>query len=591
MVADFDNRTGEPVFDDALRQALVVALRQSPYLNVVSDDRMQETLRLMQRPPTERLTEAVAREACQRQNVKAMLAGSIAQLGTAYVITVNAAECATGRPLATEQVQAARREDVLAELGRAARSVREKLGESLATLERFDVPLEGATTSSLDALKAYTNGVRLHMSGQRQQAILHFERAVSLDPEFALAYAQMSSSYFNLRESARARTFAARAYELRDRVSERERFYIEARYHDSATGDLDQSQKVYELWSQTFQRDFVPWNNLGVIQSELGDYESALNSYAQAKRLHPGNPLTHGNIAFALLARNRLAESKSAADDAIVKFPTVTLSYAVRMNIACMERDAAKKEELLVTARSRRIVEIVQAAFNCAVQEGRFADARNFQHEFAQMVGEARPDPRGRILVELAFAEWRLGRAERARGLAAQAERLLPPAALMYRLPVLYAEIGEGAHARALLDHMGADQPRSSPLALGRAFVEATLALARKDPKAALDHLRPVQRFEGRWGDVTLLRAKAQMLAGNTNAAVADFKQLVDLSPPGPAVTPYPAALIGLARARVAAGDASGAKAAYDQFLALWAGADADLPLLAEARRERAALK
>ena len=204
MVADFDNRTGEPVFDDALRQALVVALRQSPYLNVVSDDRMQETLRLMQRPPTERLTEAVAREACQRQNVKAMLAGSIAQLGTAYVITVNAAECATGRPLATEQVQSARREDVLAELGRAARSVREKLGESLATLERFDVPLERATTSSLDALKAFTNGFRLHASGQRQQAILHFERAVSLDPEFALAYAQMSTSYFNLRDNARA---------------------------------------------------------------------------------------------------------------------------------------------------------------------------------------------------------------------------------------------------------------------------------------------------------------------------------------------------------------------------------------------------
>ncbi|HYN10579.1 MAG TPA: serine/threonine-protein kinase [Vicinamibacterales bacterium] len=591
VVADFDNRTGEPVFDDALRQALVVALRQSPYLNVVSDDRMQETLRLMQRPPTDRLTETVAREACQRQNVKAMLAGSIAQLGTAYVITVNAAECATGRRLATEQVQAARREDVLVELGRGARSVREKLGESLATLERFDVPLERATTSSLDALKAFTTGFRLHASGQWQQAILHLERAVSLDPEFALAYAQTSTAYFNLRELARARTFAARAYELRDRVSERERFYIEARYHDSATADYDQSKKVYELWSQTYPRDFVPWNNLGVIHSEIGDYESALESYAQAKRLHPGNALTHGNIAFALQARGRLAESKSAADEAIVKFPANAISYAVRMNIACIERDASKKEELLVTGRSRRISEIVNAALNCAVREGRLADARNFQHEFAQMVGEARPDPRGRILVELAFAEWRVGHAERARGLAAEAERLLPPAARVYRLPALYAEIGEGARARKLLDQMAADQPRSSPLTLWRAFAEATLALARRDPQAALDHLRPVQRFEGRWADVTLLRAKAQLLAGNTAAAVADFKQLVDLTPPGPSATPYAAALIGLARARAAAGDASGAKAAYDQFLSLWAGADADLPLLTEARRERAAVK
>ena len=303
VVADFDNKTGEPVFDDALRQALVVALRQSPYLNVVSDDRMQEALRLMQRQPTERLTEAVAREACQRQNVKAMLGGSIAPLGTAYVIKVNATECVTGKALATEQVQAARREDVLAELGRAARSVREKLGESLATLEKFDVPLERATTSSLDALKAFTNGFRLHMAGQPQRAIPHFERAVSLDPEFALAYAQMSTSYFNLRDNAPARTFAARAYERRDRVSERERFYIEARYHNSATGDFDQSLKVYELWSQTFPRDHVAWNNMGVDSVRARRLRTrARDSYAQAKRLHPSNTLTHGNIAFALQA-------------------------------------------------------------------------------------------------------------------------------------------------------------------------------------------------------------------------------------------------------------------------------------------------
>ena len=422
VVADFDNRTGEPVFDDALRQALVVALRQSPYLNVVSDDRMQETLRLMQRPPTERLTEAVAREACQRQNVKAMLAGSIAQLGTAYVITVNAAECATGRPLATEQVQAARREDVLAELGRAARSVREKLGESLATLERFDVPLERATTSSLDALKAFTNGVRLHMSGQRQQAILHLERAVSLDPEFALAYAQMSTTYFNLQESARARTFAARAYELRDRVSERERFYIEARYHDSVTADFDQSLKAYELWSQTFPRDFVPWNNLGVIRAELGDFRGALESYGQAKRLQPGNALAHGNFAFALFSLGRLAEARAAADETMVKFPTNALAYSVRMVVACFERDAAKRAELLATARTRRIAEIMQTAFQCAVREGRFADAREVLREVSQIYGEARPEPHARLVVEMAFGEWRAGYADRARKLAARGE-------------------------------------------------------------------------------------------------------------------------------------------------------------------------
>jgi eukaryotic-like serine/threonine-protein kinase len=591
VVADIDNRTGEPVFDDALRQALIVALRQSPYLNVVSDDRMQATLRLMQRPPTERLSDTVAREACQRQNVKAMLAGSIAPLGTAYVITVNATECATGKALATAQMQATRKEDVLNELGRGVRSVRKKLGESIATLEKFDVPLERATTASLDALKAFTTGVRFHASGQYQQAILHLERAISLDPEFALAYAQTSTSYFNLRDNARARTYAARAYELRDRVSERERFYIEARYHDSVTGDYDQSLQVYELWSQTYTRDYVAWNNLGVTQSDFGDFESALENYVQAKRLQPGNALTHGNIAFALQGLNRLAEAKTAADEAMAKFPGNSISFVVRMNVACFERDAAKKEELLATGRSRRIVEIVQSAAHCAVREGRLADARNLLEEIAQMLGEARREPRGRVVIEMAFAEWRAGNARRARELAAAAERLLPPEVRAYRVPAFYAEIGEGPHARALLDQMAADQPRSTFLALWRAVVEATLALARKDPQAAIDYLRPVQRFERRWGDVTLLRAKAEMLAGNTAAAEADFKQIVDRPPPGPAVTLYPFAIIGLARVRVAAGDVAGAKAAYDQFLDLWAHADADLPLLAEVRRERAALK
>ncbi len=590
VVADFDNKTGEPVFDDALRQALVVALRQSPYLNVVPDDRMQETLRLMQRPPTERLTEPIAREACQRQNVKAMMAGSIAPLGTAYVMTVNATECATGKRLATEQVQASRREDVLVELGKAARSVREKLGESLATLERFDVPLERATTTSIDALKAFTTGVRLHSSGQWQQAIPHLERAVSLDANFALAYAQMSTSYFNLRDTMRAKAFAARAYDLRDRVSERERFYVEARYADTVTGDLDQSVKVYELWSQVYPRDSVPWNNLGVIHSEFGDFEKSLENYTQAQRLNPNSALTHGNIASSFVGLNRLAEARTAADETMAKFPGNAVGYLVRYTVACAERDAVKKEELLAVGLKRPILEVLLAAFQCAVQDGRLADARTFVHEAAQMLG-SRPEPHGRLLVELGLAEWRVGYPDRARALAAEAARLLPIESRASRVAFLYAEMGEGARAHALLERIAADQPRSSYLALARAVSEATLALARKDPQAALEQLRPFQRFEGRWGDVTHVRAKAHLLAGNTAGAAVDFQNLIDRPRPGPAVSLYPFAMIALARTRVAAGDVAGAKAAYDQLFKHWANADADLPLLAEVKRERAALR
>ena len=590
VVADVDNKTGEPVFDDTLRQALVVALRQSPYLNVVTDDRMQETLRLMQRQPDERLTEVVAREACQRQNVKAMLSGSIAPIGTAYVITVNATECVTGRQLATEQVQADRREDVLTELGRAARSVREKLGESLTTIEKFDVPLHRATTKSLEALKASTVGSQLQMSGQAMKAIAHYERALSLDPEFALAYAQTSAAYANLRDMARSKTFAERAYELRDRVSDRERFFIESRYHGSVTGDLDQAITVYELWSQTYRRDSAAWNNMGVVHANLGDFAAALEAYTESRRLHPTSNLVHGSIALALQGLNRLAEAKSSADEAIAKYPSPN-AYTVRTNIACFERDAAKKEELLAIGRNRRLPEIFESALHCAIREGRLAAARNSLQEAGQFYGESRAEPYARLMVEMALGEWRLGRPDRTRALADEAERLLPSAAPVHRLALLYAEMGEPARARALLDEMTAYQPQATLLKLWRGVAEATMALSRKDATAALDLLQPLQRFEFRYGDVTLTRAKAHLAGGNAAAAIAEFKRIVDTPPYGPAGTVYPLALTGLARARAAAGDTAGATAAYDQFLDLWKDADADLSLLAEARRERAALK
>jgi tetratricopeptide (TPR) repeat protein len=218
----------------------------------VSDDRVQETLRFMQKSPQERLTETVAREVCQRQNVKAMLAGSVASLGSEYLITLSALNCATGETIAAKQVQAPRREDVLGRLGEAATALREELGESLASIARYDVPVDRVTTGSLEALKAFTTGHRLHSAGQYDQAIQQFERAVALDPNFALAFAQMSTSYFNLRELARARANATQAYRFRDRVSDRERFYIEARYHDSVTSDWPASLKVYETWAQTY---------------------------------------------------------------------------------------------------------------------------------------------------------------------------------------------------------------------------------------------------------------------------------------------------------------------------------------------------
>ena len=591
IVADFTNKTGEAVFDDTLRQALVVQLRQSPYINVVSDDRMQETLRLMQRKPNEPLTGSAARDACQRQNVKAMLEGSIAPLGSQYVITVNAVNCLTGDSLASEQAQAARREDVLNELGRVARTLREQLGESLGSIQRYDVPIQQATTSSLDALKAFTMGVRFHTAGQWDQAIQQLERATTLDPNFALAYAQMSTAFFNLRNLSNANRFAVRAYELRERVSDRERFYIEARYHDSVTGDLDQSLKVYETWTQTYPRDYVPWNNLGVTLADLGDYPHALERYREARRLNPENALTSGNIAFALFVHGQLPEAKAEADQAMRRFPNNQLAFGTRISVACAERDAMKVAEVLEIGRRQRMPDIIVPGLHCAAGEGRMSEARELLREVLAILGEAARERRARLMVEMAFVEWRLGSQSRARELLNEAAPMLPASARPFRLAYLLAEMGEYDRMRSLLTGLKAEYPAATARMLWNAMSEASLLLSQQKPDAALDALAPIKRFQGRWRDVALERARALQQAGRLAEAEADFKWLADQSPAPPAISASAIALISLARVRAAAGNAAGAREAYDRFLDLWNRADPDLTLLAEAKQERAALK
>jgi tetratricopeptide (TPR) repeat protein/predicted Ser/Thr protein kinase len=591
IVADFINTTGEPVFDDTLRQALVVQLRQSPYFNVVSDDRMQQTRRLMQLAPQEPLTGSLARHACERQSVKAMLEGSIAPLGSEYVITINAVNCRTGDVLASEQAQAARREDVLNELGRVARTLREQLGESLGSIERYDVPIEQATTSSLDALKAFTMGVRFHAAGQPEQAVQQLERAVTLDPDFALAYAQMSTAYFNLRTMSDANRYAARAYELKDRVSDRERFYIEARYYDSVVGDMDRTVKVYETWTQTYPRDYVPWNNLGVTLGDLGDYPRNLEKYREARRLNPENALTYGNIAFGLFVNSQLSEAKAEADEAMKRFPNNELSFSTRLMVACLERDVAKVTELIDLARRQRMLDVLVAGGHCAIWQGRLSDVRSLSGEVHDLFGEIARERRARLMMEAALVEGRLGSRKRARELLDQAEPALPTGARAFRLPYVLAELGEFGRMRSQLARFKAEFPAATGLMLWTAMSEAGFLLSQDKPEAALEVLSPIRRFQGRWRDVALMRARALEQAGKLVEAEADYKWIVDRSPAPPSITPSIVAIVGLARVRAAAGDVAGARQAYDQFLDLWKDADPDLALLAAARQERAALK
>jgi len=588
LLADIENKTGEPIFDDTLRQAFAVQLRQSPYLNVVSDDRIQESLRFMKRKPGERLTEEIGREICQRQNVKAMLHGSIARLGESYVIGVNALNCTNGDTLAGEQVQVSRREDVLRELGRAARKLREELGESLASIERFDVPIERATTGSLEALKAFTIGVRLHSAGDPAKAIPNLERATELDPDFALAYAQMSTSHSNLREFGPARTLATRAYELRERVSDRERFYIEARYHDGVTGDVDQSQKVYELWAQTYPRDFVPWNNLSVTLSDAGDYERALEPVRRSLQLNPGNSLALSNLAATLHDAGRFDEARTTADESIKRFPGNAVGYLTRLLVACRDRDTPKQNEMLQAARTRRMPDVLGAAMQCAAHEGRVNAARELSLEMIDMAAP-RQEVQARFKIELAILEWRLGDQSVARKVANEAATGISTRG--YRLAFLFATMGEWKRSDEFIAQASRDQPATIVKAFWQPIVRAERQLAAGDAAAAVETLKATERFERRWPDARLLRAQALLRAGNASASVAEFEKLLGHPVPLPTSTVYPLGLIGLARAHVAAGQIAEARAAYDRFLTEWKNADPGVRLLNEARRERAALK
>ncbi|MGA8272591.1 MAG: serine/threonine-protein kinase, partial [Candidatus Sulfotelmatobacter sp.] len=319
LLADFINTTGDPVFDGTLKQALAVQLEQSPYLNLVPESKIREGLRFMGRPPEERLTNDVAREICLRENIKAMLSGTITSLGNHYVITLTAINPQNDDALAREQAEADSKENVLKTLDKAASALRQKMGESLASVNQFATPLEQATTSSLEALQAYSLGHEQHQETNDAAAVPHFKRAVELDPNFAMAYATLGVADFNMGRITDGTAALKRAYELRDRASEREKLYIQAHYYDEVTQDVENSALVYTDWKRTYSRDSIPLDNLALLYSETGRYDKALDAASQALRLDPKDRYAYGNMVFAYMGLNRFGEARSLADQALAQ--------------------------------------------------------------------------------------------------------------------------------------------------------------------------------------------------------------------------------------------------------------------------------
>ena len=319
LLADFVNTTGDAVFDGTLKQALAVQLEQSPYLNIVPESKIREALGFMGRSPDERLTNDVAREICQRQSIKAMMTGSIASLGNHYVVTLTALNGATGDALAREQVEVDSKEQVLKSLDKAASSIRQKMGESLASVQQFAKPLEQATTSSLEALQAFSLGQAEHLKTKDEAAIPHLKRAVELDPNFAMAYATLGVACINTTRLTEGAEALKKAYELRDRASEREKLYIQAHYYDEVTWDMEKAVSVYSDWRQTYPRDTVPYDNGALTYSTLGQHEKAVDLASQAMRLDPKDAFAYQNLASAYMALNRFDEAKSVAEQAVAQ--------------------------------------------------------------------------------------------------------------------------------------------------------------------------------------------------------------------------------------------------------------------------------
>jgi eukaryotic-like serine/threonine-protein kinase len=597
VLADFSNTTGDSVFDDTLRQGLSIQLEQSPFLSLVSDQRVQQTLRLMGKPPGARLTPEIAHELCQRTESAAVLDGSIARLGSQYVLGLKAVNCRTGDSLAQEQATADGKERVLKALGEAAAKLREKLGESLVTVQKLDTPIEQASTPSLEALQAYSLG-KLVEKGDYAAAVPLFQRAIRLDPNFAMAYASLGVDYSNLGETRLASENTEKAYELREGVSERERLTIESLYHHLVTGDLEKARQTYELWAQTYPRDGVPPNNLGEIFTYLGQYDKALAEYREAFRLDPKSGASYANLVAPYLCLNRLQEARATADEAQAKQLDSSDLHINLYLLAFLQKDPAGMAEQVAWSAGKPGVEDVLLGNEADTTAfyGQLRNARGFSDRAvasAERAGEkeaAAGYGAGTALREALF-----GDAAKARQSATAALGLSTGRDVQYRGALALAFAGDAARAQALADDLAKRFPEDTVVQFNYLpTIHAQLALDRNQASKAIETLRAATPYElGQGGGLypVYVRAEAYLAAHRGSEAATEFQKILDqrgvvLNGPIGAL-----AHLGLARAHSMQGDIAKARAAYKDFFALWKDADPDIPILVAAKAEYAKLQ
>ena len=599
VLADFTNRTGDAVFDETLRQALSVEVEQSPFLRVISEQRVQQTLGLMGKPPGTRLTSEIAGELCQRTNSTAVLDGSISQIGTEYSVGLRAVNCASDESIAVTEAQAGDKNHVLDALNRAASTMRTKLGESLSTVQRFDTPAEQATTPSLEALHAFSLGIKTKDVTGDEAALPLFGEAIKLDPNFAMAYALLGTSLSNLEERQRGAEMLKRAYDLRQSVSEREKLYIEAYYYDIVLGDLTKTMERYENWIEIYPRDDRPVGNLGLIYGYIGQHDKAVAQARVALQLQPGSGLRYSNLVQGCVHEGSLSAARSTVEEARMKNVDSPYLDLYSYQLAFVQHEATKMAEEVGRVAGKPGVEdmLLAAEADTAAYNGHLLQARDLSRQaIASAKRAAETETAASYEAAAALREALFGNPDAALKHVKAALAVSRGRDVQYASILAVAFTGGWERAQHMSEQLSNDFPEDTLVqSVYLPTIKAQIAVIRHDSPTAIELLKIASPYElGLPGDAEFspslypvyVRGNAYLAAGQDGEAAAEFAKI--LKWPGIVLNQPIAVLahLGLARAYTLQGYKTKAQAAYQNFFAIWKDADPDIPVLKQAKAE-----
>jgi serine/threonine protein kinase/tetratricopeptide (TPR) repeat protein len=598
LIADFVNTTADPVFDGTLKKALAVDLGQSPYLNVFPEQKIRQTLQFMGRSPGDRITSDVGREICQRDGIKAMLNASIDSVGGQYVITLEATNVSSGDSVGRQQTQADRKEDVLNALHGAASKLRSQLGESLSMVQKYDMSLSQATTSSLDALKALSLGDAKHNLGDELGAIPNYQHAVEVDPNFAMAYARLGTIYSNLGQTTLSEQNRQKAFELRDRASEREKLYIMSHYY-ADSGQFDKGITALELYRQTYPRDSIPYNNLAVIYSQLGQFDNALENAKRALEIDPEMLNAYGQAAAAYCGLNRVEEARATVNAALQRKGNTTIFHTFLASLDWAEGKDADMEKELQTASATPdgALNVLGFRAGLAAARGQIRQAREFSHQTEDAYDRLHLQGRANVEAQVASSEALAGNVAEATSANTEALRLSQTLPVMASAATTWAILRQDQKALALAGEIQRAHPNNTmAINVTIPVIRAVTVLypaspAKPDPAKAIDFLNTAALYARADTGVFYARGLAYEQSGRYAEAQQDLQKVLGFkSRVGPDMT-FALTQLELGRVFQKEGDTPKARIAYQDFFASWKDADPDLPLLRKAKSEYAKLQ